>query len=104
MSFFKFKSFDYLPDFKFSSVLSIPAQLIGNGLVTVANTVNTVLDVVSPLGLAGNALLGKPFQVVHELGDKIIDGLTSTVSDVGSALGATVEAKDTHHKNEWVDQ
>ena len=104
MSFFKFKSFDYLPDFKFSSVLSIPAQLIGNGLVTVANTVNTVLDVVSPLGLAGNALLGKPFQVVHELGDKIVDGVTSAVSDVGSALGATVEAKDTHHKNEWVDQ
>ena len=33
--------FNYLPDFKTSSVLSIPAQLIGNGLVTVANTVNT---------------------------------------------------------------
>ena len=104
MALFNFKSFDYLPNFKFSSVLSIPAQLVGNGLVTVANTVNTVLDVVSPLGLAGNALLGKPFEVVHELGDKIVDAVTSTVSGVGTAIGATVEVKDTHHQNEWVDQ
>lgn len=104
MALFNFKSFDYLPNFKFSSVLSIPAQLVGNGLVAAANTVNTVLDIVSPLGLAGNALLGKPFEVIHQLGDKIIDVATNTVSGIGTAIGATVTPNDTHHQNEWVDQ
>lgn len=104
MALFNFKSFDYLPNFSFSSVLSIPAQLIGNGLVAAANTVNTVLDVVSPIGLAGNALLGTPFQTVHELGDKIIDSISTTVSGAGTASGATLSPTDTQYKNEWVDQ
>lgn len=104
MALFNYKSFDYLPNFKFSSILSIPAQLIGNSLVTVANTVNTVLEVASPIGLAGNSLLGKPFQAVHQLGDQIIASVTKTVSQVGTSLGATVEASDSHHKNEWLDQ
>ena len=104
MALFNFKSFDYLPNFSFSSVLSIPAQLVGNGIVAVANTVNTVLDVVSPLGLAGNALLGKPFQAVHELGDKIIDTVSTAATNIGTSLGATLTPTDTHYKNEWVDQ
>lgn len=104
MALFNFKSFDYVPNFSFSSVLSIPAQLIGNGIVAVANTANTVLDVVSPLGLAGNALLGTPFQAVHELGDKIIDTVSTTATNIGTSLGATLAPTDTHYKNEWVDQ
>lgn len=104
MALFNYKSFDYLPNFKLSSVLSIPAQLVGNGLIAATNAVNTVLDVVSPIGLAGNALLGKPFEAVHELGDKIIDAASDAVNSVGKALGATIEPNDTHHKNEWEDK
>ena len=103
MSLFKNTIFQFLPNFTASSVLTAPLQLIANGLVTTANAVNTVLDIVSPIGLAGNQLLGKPFEAIHEAGDKIISNITGAIASTGAALGATVQATDTHHKNEWVD-
>lgn len=104
MALFNFKSFNLLPDFKVSSVLSIPTQLAANAIITTTNTVNTVLDIASPIGLAGNALLGKPFQDIHQLGDQVIEGVSDVVTNVGIALGATIKPNDTHHKNEWEDK
>ncbi|MBU3848102.1 MAG: hypothetical protein H9855_14255 [Candidatus Acinetobacter avistercoris] len=104
MALFSFKSLNFLPNFKFSSVLSIPAQLIGNGLVTVANVIKTAVDdVVAPMTLVGNALVGKPFDIVHALADTIIDTVTSTLSDVGSTLGATVNLNDRRLKSETIN-
>ena len=96
--------YQYLPDFKASSVLTFPLQLIGNGIVAVTNAANTILDITAPLGLAGNQFFGKPFQVVHEAGDQIINGISNVANGIGKNLGATVQPNDTHYQNEWVDQ
>ena len=104
MATFKTNLYQYLPDFQTSSVLTLPLQLIGNGIVVATNTVNTLLDAVAPIGLAGNQLFGKPFQVVHEAGDRIINNLSNVATSIGQGLGATIQPNDTHYKNEWIDQ
>lgn len=99
-----FNTYQYLPNFKFSSVFTIPLQLVANGLVTAANTINTILDITSPIGLAGNKIFGAPFEIAHVVGDKVIGSISNVVSNIGVSLGATVKPADTHFKNEWIDK
>lgn len=97
-------TYNYLGESKLANLITAPLKVIGNAAVIATNTLNTVLDVVSPVGLLGNNLLGEPFQAVHKLGDSIIDGVTDTVANVGNILGATVEYRDSHYDNEWDKQ
>lgn len=94
----------FLPNFKPSGILSIPTQLIANSFVATANVVNTVFDIVAPIGLLGNQILGTPFQTVHKAGDQIIATTTGTLASVGQTLGATIPTQNTHYQNEWIDQ
>lgn len=104
MAITKLTTYQYLPDFKASPILTNPLQLSGNGIVTATNTTNTILDITAPLGLAGNQVFGKPFQAIHKEGDQIINGISNATNGIGQSLGATTKPNDTHYKNEWIDQ
>lgn len=102
MALFKNLTLKYLPSFEFKSVLSAPMQLVANSLVTTSNTLNTVLDITAPIGLAGNKLLGKPFEQVHLKGDEIINSTAQGISNLGKSLHPTVAVNENHYTKEWL--
>jgi hypothetical protein len=77
------------------------SSTIGNALIIGSNTVNGFFDLVSPLGLLGNRLLGSGFATVHYAGDYLIGSASNLVTSTGTALGGTVPVKSTHLTNEW---
>lgn len=97
-------TYSLIDNLNIGSLLTLPTKTVGNVLVATANAVNTVLDIVSPIGLLGNALLGKPFEIVHKAGDTIIDAVTDVIGGIGEGLGATTPYRDTHYDNEWVNK
>ncbi|AZC32222.1 hypothetical protein C4K38_4270 [Pseudomonas chlororaphis subsp. piscium] len=78
----------------------ILGRLFGSALQAGVDVSNGLLNAVAPIGQTLNLIPG--VALIHYAGDKIIAGIQSAVSQIGTLLGGTyTPTQPSHFKQEW---
>jgi hypothetical protein len=76
------------------------SSLAGNALIGAANTFNSFLDAIGPIGVALTYVGGPVVAALHEFNDYVVYEGSKAIDTVGKALGGTI-TPDYHYLNEW---
>ncbi|MCE0744261.1 hypothetical protein LWC05_10245 [Acetobacter sicerae] len=75
-------------------------SLVGNALIGAANTFNSFLDAIGPIGVALTYAGGPVVGALHEFNDYVVYEGSKAIDTIGQALGGTL-TPDYHYVNEW---